>query len=161
MRCRSAPWRSDDETEEVLFDITENGQEVVLLKGGRGGLGNQHFHSSHLPDPVLRNPVSLVSEMVQAGTEGARRCGPGRFSPMRAKHAPRQHQRSQTEDRRLSFTTLVPNIGIVPYRDGGSFVMADIPGIIEGASEGKGLGLRFLRPSSATACCSSWCRRRC
>ena len=100
------------ETGEYLCDVTEHGQEVILLKGGRGGLGNWHFRTATRQAPRFAQPGEPMQEMTVI------------LEP---------------------FTTLEPNLGIVSYREGKSFVMADIPGIIEGASQGKGLGLRFLR----------------
>lgn len=136
----------DADSGEVLFEITEDGEEQILVKGGRGGLGNDHFKSSTNQTPRYAQPgedyreetkILELKVLADVGLVGFPNAGKSTLLSVITAAKP--------EIANYPFTTLVPNLGMVPYRDHRSFVMADIPGIIEGAHEGKGLGLRFLR----------------
>jgi GTP-binding protein len=134
------------ETGEILGEVTEDGQQIVLLPGGKGGQGNTHFKSATNQTPKYAQPgmpgreewiILELKVLADVGLVGFPNAGKSTLLSVVSAAKP--------EIADYAFTTLTPNLGIVQYRDYKSFVMADIPGIIEGASEGKGLGHRFLR----------------
>lgn len=136
----------DAETGETLFEITDHNQKEIMLEGGKGGRGNVHFKSPTRQTPRYAQPgipskegwfILELKVLADVGLVGFPNAGKSTLLSVVSAAKP--------EIANYPFTTLVPNLGIVAYRDHKSFIMADIPGIIEGAAEGKGLGLRFLR----------------
>ncbi len=136
----------DAESGETLFEISEEGEERILLEGGRGGLGNTHFKSPTNQTPRFAQPgeegkeewkILELKVLADVGLVGFPNAGKSTLLSVISAAKPKIAN--------YAFTTLTPNLGVVDYRGYQSFVMADIPGIIEGAHEGKGIGLRFLR----------------
>jgi len=136
----------DDETKEYLFEITEHGEEKIILKGGRGGLGNAHFKTSTNQSPRYAQPgedgkeewkILELKVLADVGLVGFPNAGKSTLLSVVTAAKPKIAS--------YQFTTLTPNLGIVKYRNHQSFIIADIPGIIEKAHEGKGIGHRFLR----------------
>ena len=136
----------DEETGKILAELTEDGEQKILFEGGMGGLGNVHFKTSTKQAPEYSQPGEMGKEawvifelkvLADVGLVGFPNAGKSTLLSVVSAAKP--------EIADYPFTTLTPNLGVVGYKDYKTFVMADIPGIIEGASEGKGLGFRFLR----------------
>lgn len=136
----------DAETGEKLLEVTDDGETVILIPGGKGGLGNYNFKTSTNQTPRYAQPgisgqerwvILELKVLADVGLVGFPNAGKSTLLSVVSAAKP--------EIANYAFTTLVPNLGVVSYRDDRSFIMADIPGIIEGAAEGKGLGIRFLR----------------
>ncbi|NPA44340.1 MAG: GTPase ObgE [Chlorobi bacterium] len=136
----------DAETGDFIFEVTEHDEEVILMQGGRGGLGNTNFKSSTNQSPRYAQPgeegeegwvILELKVLADVGLVGFPNAGKSTLLSVISAAKPKIAN--------YEFTTLAPNLGMIQYRENQSFVMADIPGIIEGAAEGKGLGLRFLR----------------
>jgi GTP-binding protein len=136
----------DEETGEMVGEILEDGQEIILMKGGRGGLGNSNFKTSTNQAPEYAQPgeegvegfrILELKVLADVGLVGFPNAGKSTLLSSITAATPKIAD--------YAFTTLVPQLGMVEYRDGKSFCVADLPGIIEGAAEGKGLGHRFLR----------------
>ncbi|HEX8461010.1 MAG TPA: GTPase ObgE [Segetibacter sp.] len=143
----------DEETGEVVAEILEDGQEIILMKGGRGGLGNSNFATPTNQAPEHHQPGEEGSEgwkiielkvLADVGLVGFPNAGKSTLLSVITAAKPKIAD--------YAFTTLTPQLGIVEYRDGKSFCIADLPGIIEGAAEGKGLGHRFLRHIERNSC---------
>tara|TARA_B100001250_G_scaffold413088_1_gene446086 strand:+ start:2340 stop:3341 length:1002 start_codon:yes stop_codon:yes gene_type:complete len=143
----------DSESKEFLFEITNHKEEIILLRGGLGGKGNVHFKNSVRQNPRYAQPGKVGSEcasilelkvLADVGLVGFPNAGKSTLLSRLTAAKPKIAD--------YEFTTLTPNLGIVDYRDSKSFIMADIPGIIDGASEGRGLGHRFLRHIERNTC---------